>query len=221
MRSLSLRLSFDDDGIHPMHAFISDDDRYGPTRLLQWNPTAHGTNLMVFRVAGPKNPYTDALENSSSIRYYETTAVSSAGSGFSVLVEDEITDIARQIVETYADERVIVIPPVVFHPNRSADLQFVGENPSLQRLLDRLPDTIDAEVRRLTTAGPSMVPFVDRLTDRQRRVMTVALERGYYDEPRTATLEDVAAELGLAAGTVAEHVRKAESRLVKHVLGER
>ena len=221
MRSLSLRLFFDEDGIHPMHAFISDDDRYGPTRLLQWNPTAHGTYLMVFRVAGPKNPYIEALEHSPSIRYYETTAVSSTGSGFSVLVEDEITDIARQIVETYADERVIVIPPVVFYPNRSADLQFVGENPSLQRLLDRLPDAIDTEVRRLTTAGPSMAPFVDRLTDRQRRVVAVALEQGYYDEPRTATLEDVAAELDLAAGTVAEHVRKAESQLVKHVLGDR
>lgn len=217
MRSLSLRLYFDERSVHPMHAFISDDDRYGPTRLRQWNPTGRGTNLMVFHVAGPEAPYTDALEESPSVQYYETAA-SATGSGFALLIEDAITDIARDIVEAYADERVVVIPPVVFYPDRSADLELLGPNPALQGVLDRIPESIDADVRRLTATGPPMTPSVDRLTDRQRQILSIALEVGYYDEPRRATLEEVATEAGLATGTVAEHVRKAEARLVEHVL---
>jgi hypothetical protein len=218
MRSLSLRLRFDEQSVHPMHAFISDDDRYGPTRLLQWNPTGRGTNLMVFRVAGPEAPYTSALDESPSVQYYETTDASTPEGGFSLLIEDSITDIARDIVDAYTDERVVIVPPVVFYPDRSADLELVGPNPALQGVLDRLPSSIDADVRRLTTGGPSVVPVVDRLTDRQRQVLSIALEVGYYDEPRRASLEDVAAEAGLATGTVAEHVRKAETKLVEHAL---
>lgn len=217
VRTLSLRLHFNDDSAHPMHAFIAADERYGPTRLVQWNPTERGTNLMLFRVVGPEGPYTAALEDASSVRYYETTAL--PGNGFSVLVEDDITDLARHIVEAYASEHVVVVPPVVFRTDLTADLQLVGENDALQRILDQLPDPIDGEIRRLTTTGPRMAPFVDRLTDRQRRVLVAALEAGYYDEPRQATIEDVAEALGLATGTVAEHVRKAHAQLVRHVLG--
>jgi hypothetical protein len=48
----------------------------------------------------------------------------------------------------------------------------------------------------------------DALTDRQREVLAVARDVGYYDVPRDAGQSDVADALGLAPGTVAEHFRK-------------
>lgn len=51
-------------------------------------------------------------------------------------------------------------------------------------------------------------------TDRQREVLELAYERGYYDRPSRTSHEALAAELGCAASTVGEHLRKAERRLV-------
>jgi len=88
-------------------------------------------------------------------------------------------------------------------------------------MVDRLPDDLDAEVRRVGSGGATADVAGDRLTDRQRVVLETALDAGYFAEPREATLGDVARELELSAGTVAEHVRKAERRLVTGALGDR
>ncbi|MXR22550.1 helix-turn-helix domain-containing protein [Halobacterium bonnevillei] len=41
----------------------------------------------------------------------------------------------------------------------------------------------------------------------------MAVDAGYYDVPRTASQDDVAAQLDCAPSTVAEHLRKAEAAL--------
>lgn len=53
-------------------------------------------------------------------------------------------------------------------------------------------------------AFPTDERLVDRLTARQQEVLAVAVERGYYDDPRGATHADIADELGLAPATVGE-----------------
>ena len=62
-------------------------------------------------------------------------------------------------------------------------------------------------------AGP-----LSELTDRQREVLQTAYERGYYEVPRDASTEDVAAELDLDPSTVAEHLQRAERNLLTEQL---
>lgn len=52
------------------------------------------------------------------------------------------------------------------------------------------------------------------LTDRQREVLQVAYESGYYDWPRKCTGEEVAEELGISSATFSEHVHAAERKLL-------
>ncbi|MFB6270658.1 MAG: helix-turn-helix domain-containing protein, partial [Halobacterium sp.] len=59
------------------------------------------------------------------------------------------------------------------------------------------------------------------LTDRQREVVETAVDLGYYDVPRTAGQDDVAAELDCASSTVAEHLRKAEAALARAAVQSR
>ncbi|WP_394296308.1 helix-turn-helix domain-containing protein [Natrinema versiforme] len=54
-----------------------------------------------------------------------------------------------------------------------------------------------------------------RLTERQRDTVKTALELGYYDIPKRATQEDIAAELNCAPSTAAEHLQKAESQILR------
>lgn len=55
---------------------------------------------------------------------------------------------------------------------------------------------------------------LDRLTDRQREVLSTAHEMGYYERPRRNTGEAVAAALEISPTTFQEHLRVAERKLV-------
>jgi hypothetical protein len=62
---------------------------------------------------------------------------------------------------------------------------------------------------------------LDQLTRRQRLVLETAYQLGWYDVPRRVSSATVAKRLDLRAGTVVEHLRKAERRLLVGMLGER
>ena len=59
-----------------------------------------------------------------------------------------------------------------------------------------------------------------RLTARQRQVLELALERGYFEWPRALTSEELAAELGVSHSTALEHLRKAQAKLLSDALAE-
>ncbi|MFT4922113.1 MAG: putative DNA binding protein [Haloarculaceae archaeon] len=53
------------------------------------------------------------------------------------------------------------------------------------------------------------------LTDRQQRIVSVAIEQGYYDTPRECSLTDLADHLDLAKSTLSETLHRAEEKMVK------
>lgn len=61
----------------------------------------------------------------------------------------------------------------------------------------------------------------DRLTDRQREVLQLAHDRGYYEWPRRITQEELAEELDLSAATVTQHLRSAEQKLITMIFENR
>jgi len=58
------------------------------------------------------------------------------------------------------------------------------------------------------------------LSDRQREAVETALDLGYYEQPREATHEDVAAKLDCAPQTASDHLQKAEAKLVLTALND-
>lgn len=53
------------------------------------------------------------------------------------------------------------------------------------------------------------------LTDDQQALVDAAIDAGYYDVPRTCTLTELAAEVGIAKSTCSETLHRAESEIVK------
>nr|WP_272904676.1 helix-turn-helix domain-containing protein [Halobacterium sp. TGN-42-S1] len=54
----------------------------------------------------------------------------------------------------------------------------------------------------------------DGLTDRQLAALQLALECGYYEQPRRTSLRDLADRTSVARSTFEEHLRKAENKLL-------
>jgi len=61
---------------------------------------------------------------------------------------------------------------------------------------------------------------LSRLTEKQRRALIAAYTLGYYDVPKKIGLVQLAERLDLAYSTLEAHLRKAERRLLSHLIKE-
>lgn len=94
----------------------------------------------------------------------------------------------------------------------------VEDSGAAKELLQCLGETsseVSFSVDCITNEGehPCVVP-VDYLSDRQLEVVSLAVEAGYYDKPREATLSDLAEELDISPSAVSQHLNVVERRLI-------
>ena len=72
----------------------------------------------------------------------------------------------------------------------------------------------------LTDAKFSVDSPLNSLTEKQREVLVEAFRSGYYDLPRKISSAQLAKRLNLHKSALASHRRKAELRLLTHLLNE-
>ncbi|DAC29529.1 MAG TPA: hypothetical protein D7H99_00015 [Candidatus Poseidoniales archaeon] len=75
----------------------------------------------------------------------------------------------------------------------------------------QLPDTVKVRITKNLKADWIAAP---QLPERRKQVMDLAVKRGYYQTPRKCTQRQLAEELGVRQGTVAEHLQSAESTII-------
>lgn len=61
---------------------------------------------------------------------------------------------------------------------------------------------------------------LDFLTEKQREVLELAVRRGYYEDGSEVTLKQLADQLGIARSTIGEHLKRAESEVVKKAVSD-
>ena len=77
--------------------------------------------------------------------------------------------------------------------------------------------TIDVDVVRLYDETiPKMGQY--NVSRKQREALVVALEMGFFEIPRTATLADVAASLGISKRAASERLRRGHTNLISNSL---
>jgi hypothetical protein len=96
---------------------------------------------------------------------------------------------------------------------------FLGNESQVKSFMEGI-DTIGLRYRvvMLTDADFSPISPLNQLTEKQRELLLTAYKSGYYDIPRKITSDQLANKVGLANSTVVEHLRKAEQRLLIHIL---
>jgi len=73
---------------------------------------------------------------------------------------------------------------------------------------------VPLSIERVTTASPRTDGRYG-LTAEQQEALAVAYQRGYFQEPRRATLEDVAREIGISPRALAGRLRRGQARLLE------
>ena len=210
MRHLRVRLGFPPRVRHPMHQFLVDHPEMRREELWSWN-FAGETPAVLFRVEGAREPYRQRIAAVDGVDEFELTT---GGDGwFYAFVRAAPSDDEWEWLLAFAYASILVVPPVVYTSEGDAVFDVVGDRADLKGLLSELPGRVDTTVERVGEYDRRRSP-ARPLTDRQREVLDVAVDRGYYEVPREATLDDLAAELGVAPSTVSDHLRKAESAVL-------
>ncbi|AXG06834.1 PAS domain S-box protein [Haloplanus rubicundus] len=102
--------------------------------------------------------------------------------------------------------RVTVAVPPTFDIRRAIDV--VSTTYPDSELVAKREHTPSADVSKsLTLRG------LEKLTPRQREVLEVAYHRGYFDSPKKASGEELAAEFGFSPSAFHRHIRAAERKL--------
>jgi predicted DNA binding protein len=87
-----------------------------------------------------------------------------------------------------------------------------GIDYSVEQIVNRSNDGTDDGSPRLETVN------LDQLTDRQRRVLEVAVRMGYFRPESGVNAGDLAEQLDVSISTVREHIQRAENKIFSGLL---
>lgn len=216
MRYLQLEIRYPDGTRHPMHQFLVDQESIRRVYLRHWNFSNPEYVTSLFHIVGDikegREDYLAAIESVSTIKEYDTTPVDDRS--FYVYVREAADEHARRFRELLADTDLLVVPPIEYGTGGEMVFEVAGESEELQSIVAGLPEHLSISVNRLGEYDAYRESQVTALTDRQKEVLETARERGYYEIPRQTSVREIADELDCSKSTVANHLRKAEARLV-------
>jgi hypothetical protein len=111
-----------------------------------------------------------------------------------------------------------LFPPIEIEEGK-VKISFLGSEQQVKKFLEII-DKLGIRYRVVMLGDADFSPLspLNQLTERQREVLITAHRLGYYDIPRKITSEELAKKLDLVDSTVVEHLRKAEQRLITHIL---
>lgn len=218
MKYVTASLSLGPSYRHPMHDFVVDHDGFEASRLL--GSTVSGRHhTAIFHVDGwPPGPYDAALDDLESIHEYALSPQSDET--IAVYVQEELTESDRALITGLGQPGIVALYPISYQADGSMRLTIVGPSDTLQNALDAIPDEVAVEARAIGDYEARRVGGVPDLTDRQAEAITAAVDCGYYEDPREASVAEIGEALGCGPSTAAEHLRRAERTVMRSYVME-
>lgn len=185
-------------------------------RIVNWN-VADPPATFLLRLRGDDRRVAAVLADDDAVDEYQVLPLT--GAECHCYLTGETGPASRALFENFTRGSLLTVPPIQCHPDGRSTFTIVGADGDIQAAVDGVPEGASVTVERV--GGEQVTPdgAVARLSDRQREAVEVAIATGYYDVPRTATVEDVGDELDCGTTTAAEHLRKAEAAVLNALLG--
>lgn len=214
-----VRLTLDAGGreaeIHPMYDLLVNADYVERATAMHWNYSGEELGIMHYVEGDPEAFRDDVAEIPEVIDYELTVAERNA---FYVYIRDATNRRLRELFDLLDQSPVVVIPPVEYTPGGSVSYSVFGPSRAIQSALDEIPEPITVSITEVESLAAVPNEVETALSDRQQQAIRAAVKLGYYEIPRTVTHEDVADAIGCAPSTAAEHLQKAESKLLRSVV---
>ena len=144
-------------------------------------------------------------------------------SGYHVVTQSCLCSLDESIIDRFEAHNCLYQSPTIYRQGWEHYTVIAFDESDIQALLSDLRADRDIELLSKTSITEKQIPhsmltpvdqLFDNLTDRQLAALQLALESGYYEQPRRTSLRDIAGQTSVAKSTYEEHLRKAENKLL-------
>ncbi|ELY94437.1 helix-turn-helix domain-containing protein [Natrialba taiwanensis] len=193
---------------HPLGETLSNASEIEREAIHHVEHLADDTVLLFAEGSGDRDRYEDIMRDSPHVVDYFVSGVDR----WMAVSQFEPTDATRCLLERQHESNVVIETPIYFTADGSLRITYLGSDAAFRELFrGSVEETAIAfDVVETGDYNPDEAALTRQLTTRQREVLEVAVEIGYYSAPRQSTLDDVADVVGIATSTAGEHLRKVE-----------
>lgn len=215
MREFNMVLRSEDGTYNSVDEAIIDHPTLSRESAQHFELMSDGTSVLLYHINGDADELEALLSAEPSALSYDVFEVEDDGLRAHVhFAADTVSTGLIHLIEEYD---LIVDPPLEIDEDGGLHMSVAGSPDDIREAATMRPETIEIHLEEAADEDVDRIDVTSLLTDRQLEVLEVAIQQGYYEIPREATNEDIAAELDCSTSTVGEHLRKIESRIISEV----
>ena len=201
-------------GLQPADRALAAESTATRDRIHQINLLSDGTCVTLYSIRGDLSRAAALLAAQDDVVSHD---VSGDREGLAY-IHFQPTETVARLLSIVRDNEIVLQTPIHCLPDGGVRVTIVGDNGTIQRVVDAIPDSLTLTLEGLGDYHPDSERLFSVLTERQREILEAAVESGYYEEPRGATHEEIARKVGVSAGTVGEHLRKVEEKVLSSLV---
>ena len=191
--------------------------RYPDLTIREW----YLSDCQVVEISAAGSPTDELLEEIDRLGTILHESIDE--SGLHVVTQTCLCSLEDSIIERFEEYNCLYQPPTIHRQGWEHYTVIAFDEADVRSLLRDLEADRDIDVLSKTEITEQQIPHsmlapVDQLfedlTERQLSALRLALESGYYEQPRRTSLRELAEQTAVARSTYEEHLRKAENKLL-------
>lgn len=146
-------------------------------------------------------------------------------SGLHMVTRACLCSLEESIINRFEEHNCLYQPPAIHKQGWEHYTVIAFDEDDIRSLHEEFENDREIEVLSKTGLSETRIPHsmlapVDQLfadlTDRQLSALRLALDNGYYEEPRGCSVSELAEQTTVARSTFEEHLRKGENKLIRN-----
>jgi predicted DNA binding protein len=210
MRQLTLVVEPNGTGFHPGDQRLAGDDEVTRVAIQQLRRLPDGMGIVLYRLRGTPERIDALLTEEPSV---ETVDISGVQNGYDVYIKFDADGLATQLFDILDEYDLLLDFPISCITDGGIRVRALGEESKIHDAVAVAPEEIHLELEEVGMYKGMAINDAS-LTERQQEIIKAAVEAGYYDIPRETSREALAEDLEISGGTVSEHLRKIESKII-------
>lgn len=192
-------------------------ERYPDLTIREW-PLSDCQVLEITTETTPTDELLDEINEIGTVLYE-----SADDSGYHVVTQSCLCSFEDSVIDRFEDHNCLYQSPTIYRQGWEHYTVIAFDGEDVRELLKSLRSDREIELLSKTSSSETQIPhsmlapanqLFEEITDRQLAALQLALESGYYEQPRKTSLRDLAEQTAVARSTYEEHLRKAENKLL-------
>lgn len=213
MRAIDVRLTAASGWFGPFHRGVVESEAVHLRAVHEIRLLNDGTTVMLYEYDGD-----EPMARRLAAEYFD----SEQGDWQTATIDDaqlmyanaKPSPLIAGVLSVLDEWRIAVDWPITFPTDEQLEATLIGDHEEIRAAIGSVPDDVHVQVDRTGEYQSERDGILTDLTPQEREILETAVALGYYRNPREANYTDLAAALDCSTGTVGEHLRNAETKVM-------